>query len=103
MRNALGLMLATVIAAVAIAGIWYWTSAPRADAAPPKTIAARPSDPLPPAAKLAAKDDVNVTAAVNKPAPAAPPPAAVAQTSTCTNPNALGVSRVVEVDTTGGP
>jgi peptidoglycan/xylan/chitin deacetylase (PgdA/CDA1 family) len=102
MRNALGLMLATVIAATAIAGIWYWTSSPRADAAPPKTIAARPSEPLPPAAaKLAAKDDVDVTASVNKPAPAAPPP--VAPTSACANPNALGVSRVVEIDTTGGP
>ena len=102
MRNALGLMLATVIAATAIAGIWYWTSSPRVDAAPPKTIAAKPSESLPPAAaKLAAKDDVDVTASVNKPAPAAPPP--VAPTSACANPNALGVSRVVEIDTTGGP
>ena len=104
MRNALGLMLATVVAAVAIAGIWYWTSAPRADAAPPKTIAARPSEPLTPAAaRLAAKDDVDVTASLNKPAPAAPPPMPVAQMSTCANPNALGVSRVVEIDTSGGP
>ena len=45
MRNALGLMLASVVAAVLIAGIWYWTSAPRADAAlPPKTIAAKPPE-----------------------------------------------------------
>jgi peptidoglycan/xylan/chitin deacetylase (PgdA/CDA1 family) len=38
-------------------------------------------------------------------APALPPPApAVAvQGPPCTNPNALGVSRVVEIDTTGGP
>jgi peptidoglycan/xylan/chitin deacetylase (PgdA/CDA1 family) len=36
------------------------------------------------------------------PAQAAPAPAAPAPT-TCSNPNALGVSRVVEVDTTGGP
>ncbi len=28
---------------------------------------------------------------------------ALAQTKTCANPNALGVSRVVEIDTTGGP
>ena len=104
MRNALGLMLATVVAATAIAGIWYWTYAPRADAAPPRTIAARPSEPLPPAAaKLAAKDDVDVTASLSKPAPVAPLPAPVAQKSTCANPDALGVSRVVEIDTTGGP
>jgi peptidoglycan/xylan/chitin deacetylase (PgdA/CDA1 family) len=104
MRNALGLMLATVVAAVSIAGIWYWTSAPRADAASPKTIAARPSEQLTPAAaRLAAKDDVDITASLSKPAPAAPPPMPVAQMSTCANPNALGVSRVVEIDTTGGP
>ncbi len=104
MRNALGLMLATFVAAAAIAGIWYWTSAPRADAAPPRTIAARPSEPLTPAAaKLAAKDDVDVTASLSKPVPAAPPPLPSAQKSTCANPDALGVSRVVEIDTSGGP
>ena len=102
MRTALGLMLATVVAATAIAGIWYWTSAPHADAAALQTIAAKLSEPLPPAAaKLAAKEDVDVTASVNIPAPA--PPAPVAPTSACANPNALGVSRVVEIDTTGGP
>ena len=40
------------------------------------------------------------------PAPAAmpaPPPAPAAAKSTCANPDALGVSRVVEIDTTGGP
>jgi peptidoglycan/xylan/chitin deacetylase (PgdA/CDA1 family) len=58
------------------------------------------------AARLAAKDDVDITASLSKPAPAAPPPPPVmpaAQTSTCANPNALGVARVVEIDTTGGP
>ncbi|HLZ01449.1 MAG TPA: polysaccharide deacetylase family protein [Bradyrhizobium sp.] len=106
MRDALGLMLASVVAAVVIAGVWYWTSAPRADAAPPQTIAAKQADPLPPeAAKLAAKDDVEVTAALSAPAPAAPPPppAPVAEQPACANPDALGVSRVVEIDTTGGP
>jgi peptidoglycan/xylan/chitin deacetylase (PgdA/CDA1 family) len=42
------------------------------------------------------------------PAPAAPAPAATAQPpqparAQCTNPNALGVGRTVEIDTTGGP
>jgi peptidoglycan/xylan/chitin deacetylase (PgdA/CDA1 family) len=42
------------------------------------------------------------------PAPAAaavpaPPPAPAAAKSTCANPDALGVGRVVEIDTTGGP
>jgi len=42
--------------------------------------------------------------AQNAPAPApAPAPAAVAAQSKCDNPNALGVTRVVQIDTTGGP
>lgn len=105
MRNALGLMLASVLAAVVIAGGWYFYSS-RADQGAPKTTAARAADPLPAPAKLAAKDDVETTAALaGKPAAAAaaPAPAPVQQTATCTNPNALGVSRVVEIDTTGGP
>ena len=65
MRNALGLMLASVVTAVVIAGVWFWTSSPRADAAPPQTIAARKAEPLPPAAaKSAANDDVQLTATV---------------------------------------
>lgn len=103
MRNALGLMLASVLAAVVIAGGWYFYSS-RADQGAPKTTAARAADPLPAPAKLAAKDDVETTAAIAaKPAAPAPAPAPVQQTTTCTNPNALGVSRVVEIDTTGGP
>jgi peptidoglycan/xylan/chitin deacetylase (PgdA/CDA1 family) len=102
MRNALGLMLASVVAAVVIAGVWFWTSSPRADAAPPQTVAARQAEPLPApaAAKPALRDDVEVTAALSKPAPApAPQPAK----SACANPDALGVSRTVVIDTTGGP
>ena len=101
MRNAFGLMLASIVAAVAIAGVWYWTS-PRADAAP-QTIAAKVADPAPAPKKLAAKDDVETTASLSSrlaavaAAPAAPPKPA------CANPDALGVARVVEVDTTGGP
>lgn len=110
MRNALGLMLASVIAAVVIAGGWFFYSS-RAETAAPQTTAARKPDPAP--AKLTAKDDVEVTAALSgkqvatgptpPPAPPAPPPAPVAQRPACANPNALGVSRVVEIDTTGGP
>jgi peptidoglycan/xylan/chitin deacetylase (PgdA/CDA1 family) len=105
MRNALGLMLASVGAAAVIAGVWFWTSSsPRADAAPPQTVAARAAEPLP-AARQAAKDDVSVTAAISKPAAAAPPaPApAPAKAAACANPDALGVSRTVVIDTTGGP
>jgi peptidoglycan/xylan/chitin deacetylase (PgdA/CDA1 family) len=34
---------------------------------------------------------------------AAPPPAAAVEKTACANPNALGVARVVQIDTTGGP
>ena len=105
MRNALGLMLASVMTAVAITAVWFWTSSPRADAAPPQTVAARKAEPLPAAAaKPAPKDDVEITASLSKPAPApAPVPAAQPMRSVCANPDALGVSRVVVIDTTGGP
>src|SRR6478752_654170 len=106
MRNALGLMLASVVTAVLITVVWLWTSSPRADAAPPQTVAARKAEPLPaPAtAKPAPKDDVEVTASLTKPAPA-PAPVIAPQPvkSTCANPDALGVSRIVVIDTTGGP
>jgi peptidoglycan/xylan/chitin deacetylase (PgdA/CDA1 family) len=35
--------------------------------------------------------------------PSAPPPAKAAAAPACSNPNALGVARTVEIDTTGGP
>jgi peptidoglycan/xylan/chitin deacetylase (PgdA/CDA1 family) len=104
MRNAWGLMLASVVAAVAIAGIWYWTSAPRADAAAPQTIAAKLAPVQAPAQKLAAKDDVETTASLSSRLAAVPaPPVAAPAKAACANPDALGVARVVEVDTTGGP
>ncbi len=109
MRNALGLMVITVVSAALIAGVWFWTARPpvRVAASAPATTAAAPSERLSPAAaaRAAAKDTVDTTAAIpEKPAPAAPAPAVVAQNAApCANPDALGVSRVVEVDTTGGP
>jgi peptidoglycan/xylan/chitin deacetylase (PgdA/CDA1 family) len=97
MRNALGLMLATVVTAVVIAAAWFWTSSPRVELAAPATVSA------PPAAKLAAakpaRDDVEVTASLSIKPPATPASAKTA----CANPDALGVSRVVVIDTTGGP
>jgi peptidoglycan/xylan/chitin deacetylase (PgdA/CDA1 family) len=110
MRNALGLMVAIVVSAAVIAAVWFWTSSPRAQlaASAPATVAAAQPERLSPsaAAKAAARDTVEVTAAIpEKPAAsqAAPAPTVVAQAAPCANPDALGVSRVVEVDTTGGP
>jgi peptidoglycan/xylan/chitin deacetylase (PgdA/CDA1 family) len=99
MRNALGLMLASVATAALIAVVWFFTAAPCADGAAPATVAAAPAPRLAATASASAREDVEVTAAIpdNVPAVAQPKPAA------CANPNALGVARVVEIDTTGGP
>ena len=62
MRNALGLMVATIVSAALIAAVWFWTSSPRAElAAAPATVKAAQAERLPAAAKPA--DDVAVTAA----------------------------------------
>ena len=42
MRNAAGLMLASVVAAVVIAGVWFWTSHPGHELAP-QIVAAAPA------------------------------------------------------------
>jgi peptidoglycan-N-acetylglucosamine deacetylase len=105
MRNALGLMLASAGAAVVIAAVWFFTASPRAEMAAPSTVAVPLAERLAaanPTKPLAARDDVEVTAAIPaKPAPKMAAP--VEPRSGCTNPDALGVSRVVEIDTTGGP
>jgi peptidoglycan-N-acetylglucosamine deacetylase len=69
--------------------------------AAPATISAPPPELLPATAaatSAAARDDVEVTAALSEKPPVPPQPK-----TACANPDALGVSRVVEVDTTGGP
>jgi peptidoglycan/xylan/chitin deacetylase (PgdA/CDA1 family) len=101
MRNALGLMLASVVAAVVIAAVWFWTSSAPADLAVAATLGATPAER--PAAAASAKpipalEDVEVTSII----PAKPPFPPQPKTA-CANPDALGVSRVVEIDTTGGP
>jgi peptidoglycan-N-acetylglucosamine deacetylase len=102
MRNAVGLMLASVVAAVVIAGVWFWTSHPGGERAP-QIVAAAQTPKLPPAApaKAGTRDDVEITGTIpEKPAPVVAPQPVKA---VCANPDALGVSRVVEIDTTGGP
>jgi peptidoglycan-N-acetylglucosamine deacetylase len=101
MRNAVGLMLASVVAAVVIAGVWFWTSHPGHELAP-QIVAAAPAPQLPPAApaKASTPRDIEVTGTIpEKPPVVAPQPVK----TVCANPDALGLSRVVEIDTTGGP
>jgi len=65
-----------------------------------KTLAAAAPAAQAPAPKADAMADVTGTVAAPAPKPApAPAPAKRA----CANPNALGIGRVVEIDTTGGP
>ncbi|MGN6748871.1 MAG: polysaccharide deacetylase family protein [Xanthobacteraceae bacterium] len=90
------------------------------NAAPPSqpvaAPAARPSSPVvsvaqptsaseanaPAPARVAQNTTAAATPAAPAPAPAPTPPAAKAIPA-CDNPNAIGLSRVVEIDTTGGP
>jgi peptidoglycan-N-acetylglucosamine deacetylase len=76
------------------------------DAPVPPPVTAQPAAP-PPAQQAAAPaaTPTSATAPAPIPVPTAlpPPPAAPAPASCPGNPNALGVSRTVEIDTTGGP
>jgi peptidoglycan/xylan/chitin deacetylase (PgdA/CDA1 family) len=100
MRNALALMLASVMTAVVIAAVWYWTSTPRAEmASAPTTISAPPPTRVAEAAKPASRDDGDITGTIPEKPLALPQP----KQAPCANPDALGVSRMVEIDTTGGP
>src|ERR1700735_980716 len=100
MRNAASLLVGSLVLAVAIAAGWFWIGAPPAAATAPQTVAAKQPDQLPPAVAkaAAARPDVETTAAIPEKPAGAPQP-----TTHCANPDALGVSRVVVIDTTGGP
>jgi peptidoglycan/xylan/chitin deacetylase (PgdA/CDA1 family) len=104
MRNALGLMLMSLAAAVVIAGVWFLTSAPSRSSSAPQTVAAAKAAPAPAPApasvKPAARDPIEVTGSIPEKMAAAPAPQ---PKQACANPNALGLSRIVEVDTAGGP
>lgn len=98
-------------AAVGIAGAGYWLSSSSssqvtAAANAPQVSAKGAPTPAPTAVAASAPQRVasasdDITASVQpKPAPAPKP---VQKAMPCANPDALGISRVVEVDTTGGP
>src|SRR5271166_3571746 len=91
---------------------------PGAPAVPSASVTSRapavPSTPVAPSAPTVLAQNSPATAAAQVAPPTAAPPAPAAPTQTAVppaaatpscpgNPNALGVSRVVEIDTTGGP
>ncbi len=87
MRFAAGLIFASAVSLAAAGGAWAQTAAPKMATSP--QAAAQPA---------------------TTPAPAAPTPSAAPTSNppplskaACKNPDALGIGRVVEIDTTGGP
>jgi peptidoglycan-N-acetylglucosamine deacetylase len=97
MRDALRLMLASVAAALLISAAWFWTSSPQPGLTAPSSTAA-PDRLAAPAKATAANQDVEVTSAIPD-----KPSVSIAANEACARADALGVSRVVEIDTTGGP
>src|SRR3954470_13684853 len=96
-----GLVVAGLVSVGAGGAVWMTRSA-----APPENIQAAEKTPAPalvaPAAQLAAKADARADVTGTVPA-SEPKPAPGAAKRACANPNALGIGRVVEIDTTGGP
>jgi peptidoglycan/xylan/chitin deacetylase (PgdA/CDA1 family) len=97
-----GLVVAGLVSVGAGGAVWMMSSA-----APPNTIQAAEQSPVPaapaaPAAQLAAKADTLADVTGTVPA-SEPKPAPAPAKRACANPNALGIGRVVEIDTTGGP
>jgi peptidoglycan/xylan/chitin deacetylase (PgdA/CDA1 family) len=103
--------LATIASALAILlcvgvfGVIFWQNRP--------IPASEPTQAAPTEGRAPTTAVTDIDSPATGSARAAEAPAAVAQasapmpatmpTSSCSNPNALGVSRVVEIDTTGGP
>jgi peptidoglycan-N-acetylglucosamine deacetylase len=84
-----------------IAALWFWASSPRADL----PVAASVSVPrterfaaIASAKPISISEIVEVTGTIPVKLPVPPQPK-----TACANPDALGISRVVEIDTTGGP
>jgi peptidoglycan/xylan/chitin deacetylase (PgdA/CDA1 family) len=103
MRVAAGLILASAMSVAMMGAAWSQTPAAKPAAA---------TQAAPAAATVAAPAAAAAAAPAAAPAAAAPaafanppPPAQAAQPAraACSNPNALGVARTVEIDTTGGP
>jgi peptidoglycan/xylan/chitin deacetylase (PgdA/CDA1 family) len=96
-----------IVLCVAVFGGIFWQKSSVTAAVP----AAAPTEGRAPGPVVTSMDSPVATAAAESPAalaqasPASPasPPLPSAMATSCSNPNALGVARVVEIDTTGGP
>jgi peptidoglycan/xylan/chitin deacetylase (PgdA/CDA1 family) len=99
---------------VAVFGAIFWQKSSSVTAAVPAQAAA-PTEGRAPGPVVTSMDSADAPAAAaqspaafaqaSPAAPASPPSAPLpsAMSTSCSNPNAIGVARVVEIDTTGGP
>src|SRR5436305_9505817 len=100
MRVAAGLILASAISLAMSGAAWSQTPAAKPAAATQAAPAATPAAAAPAAVPAPAPAVAQPAGFVNPPPPKqAPQPARAA----CNTPDALGVARTVEIDTTGGP
>jgi peptidoglycan-N-acetylglucosamine deacetylase len=102
-----------IVLCVAVFGAIFWKKGPLPASAPAQ--AAAPTEGRAPGPVVTGMESEATTPAIAAESPAAfaqasPAPAAsaspalpTAMSTSCSNPNALGVARVVEIDTTGGP
>jgi peptidoglycan/xylan/chitin deacetylase (PgdA/CDA1 family) len=102
MRRTLVAGIAVVAGAAAAFGavVVQHTSAPSSPSVP---LAASMPAPAPSTAPVATQPSPTQVAQLAPAPSASTPPAPRPAAPPCANPNALGVSRVVEIDTTGGP
>jgi peptidoglycan/xylan/chitin deacetylase (PgdA/CDA1 family) len=100
MRVVIGLAAAGIVSVCVGGAVWMVSAASPPEKVQPaeKTLAA--AAPAAPPAQLAAKAEALADVTGTVPAPEAKPAPAK---RACANPNALGIGRVVEIDTTGGP
>ena len=101
-----------IVLCVAVFGAIFWQKSSSVTAAVPAQAAA-PTEGRAPGPVVTSMDSADATPAespaafaqASPAAPASPPSAPLpsAMSTSCSNPNAIGVARVVEIDTTGGP
>jgi peptidoglycan/xylan/chitin deacetylase (PgdA/CDA1 family) len=97
-----GLVVAGLVSAGVGGAVWMRSSASPVEKVQVAEKTPAPAAPAAPAAQLAAKADALADVTGTVPA-SEPKPAPVPAKRACANPNALGIGRVVEIDTTGGP
>jgi len=113
MRVTMACALAMSVSVVALSAAWAQNApmrepapetlnAPAAIIAPEPTTAPAPA-PMPAARTEAAAPPAPAPITRSQPTPPQAPRPMASTTTNCSNPNGLGVSRTVEIDTTGGP